>query len=89
MKKNLPLRLECICYLTCANWFATFLDPKNRGPKFTWDNFPNLVANQCAIQAVLVTDFNLSEATKNRYDKQIRALGKKYTQSLLEAAKLV
>ena len=88
-RKFLPMRLEAICYKTCARWFAMLQDTQYQGAKFTWENFPNLAANQCAIQCALDMDEKLSEDTKKRYIKQIKQLGKAFSFDLVKSANLV
>jgi len=46
-------RVALICYATVSHLFATFQNPKNRGPNFTWELFIDIAERHVSTQISL------------------------------------
>ena len=42
-----------------AQLYADFLDPKNQGEKFTWEDFPDMVSRLCRVNLFMVFSQNV------------------------------
>lgn len=47
LSNKLKKEIALYCYATVSGMFADFLNPVNRGTKFTWQKFPKMVADLC------------------------------------------
>ena len=48
LPKSVQSNVALSCYAIVANRFAEFHNPKYRGSKFNWDNFPEMMKSSCA-----------------------------------------
>ena len=46
-------KVSLICHATVASMFASFCNPKFRGPNFTWEKFPQMMEGMCATQVFM------------------------------------
>lgn len=67
--------------------FATFLNDKMRGDKFTWDKFPDMMARHCALQVAL----NVKHAKKDEaeYEAKAEQYGREIATHLIKTAGFV
>lgn len=88
MSPSLPLRLQCICYITVSKLFAElhkYVDPNNpMGLK--WRDFPDIAGSNCKRQVFLNTDSTISLKTQCRQQKQAEQLGYNFAQTLMKEA---
>lgn len=47
LPKTLQNNIALGCHAIVAGEFASFQNPKNRGPAFEWDGFPSMMASRC------------------------------------------
>ena len=72
-------QITLVAYATVSNLFATFHNPKMRGEKFTWDNFPDIAQSMVATQvfmSVVIKD--------NKKQKEAEEYGKKIAYQIAE-----
>lgn len=55
LPKNLQNQIALGCYAIVADNFATFHNPKMRGPAFEWKNFPKMMESRCETSIFLNT----------------------------------
>jgi hypothetical protein len=53
LSKKTQLEVQLFCRATVGYMFAFMHNPLYRGARFTWDGFPDLMADQCAAQVHL------------------------------------
>ena len=53
LSRTQELFVEKMCLTVVGEMFASFHNPKFRGPNFTWGGFPDLVSNLCAQQIAI------------------------------------
>jgi hypothetical protein len=52
------IEISLVCHATVGSMLATMINPKYRGAAFTWDCFPEMMAEHCKTQvfmSVLIT----------------------------------
>ena len=49
-------RISLHCHAVAVHHFAMFHNPKYRGPKFKWENFPEILASYCETQAFCICE---------------------------------
>lgn len=87
MIKSLPMRLQCICYITVAKLFADlhkYVSDEPYGMK--WKHFLELASSQCKKQVFLNTIPEISLKTQLRQQRQAEELGYDFAISLLKEA---
>jgi len=47
-------KISLHCHAVAVHHFAMFHNPKYRGPKFTWNKFPEILAEHCETQAFCI-----------------------------------
>jgi hypothetical protein len=50
MSPNKKKDVALACYAMVSSTFAMMHNPKFRGPKFTWENFPEMMAERCKVE---------------------------------------
>ena len=50
-KKKMEISL--VCHATVGNMMATMCNPKYRGANFTWERFPEMMAEHCKTQVFM------------------------------------
>lgn len=45
--------IELICYATVGHMMAVMHNPRYRGAKFTWEDFPEMMASHCEMQVTM------------------------------------
>ena len=68
------LEIANICYANVSSEFASFCNPKFRGPNFTWSNFVDMCANWAPLW--------MMQNYVNGNEKDINALAIKYTREI-------
>ena len=90
MANYLPMRLQCVCYITTAKIFADLHKYVMNGPShmgLQWKDFPNIASSDCKRQVFLNTDpYKISLKTQLRQQKQAEKLGYDFAISLLKEA---
>lgn len=89
--KTLPqktkLRISALCYAVVSHAFAEFINEKNRGPNFNWENFPDRMKFWCREQVYLANIGN----NKNKKDcyKHAEETGEEIAKNLIKWAGFV
>lgn len=87
MIKHLPMRLQCICYITVAKIFADLHKHVSDNPMgVKWKDFPNIASSDCKRQVYLNTVPEISLKTQLRQQRQAEKLGYNFAISLLKEA---
>lgn len=87
MNKPLPMRLQCICYITIAKLFAELHKHVSDHPfGIKWKHFPELAGNACKKQVYLNTIDEILIETQVRQQKQAERLGYDFAIRLLKEA---
>lgn len=73
------LEIANICYANVAGEFATFCNPKFRGPNFTWEHF----AEMCEEQAHIWMMTNLVKGSEKEINKTAAKYAKEIATTLL------
>lgn len=47
------MQISLVCHATVGNWMAAMCNPKKRGSAFTWEKFPDMMAEHCRDQVYL------------------------------------
>ena len=78
-------KISLHCHAMAVHFFPMFLNPKNRGPNFTWEGFPELLAGFCETQAFL----NCTNKRKRKaYEKHGYETGKSIGEQMVKEAGL-
>lgn len=87
MIKPLPMRLQCICYITVGRLFAEFTKATLDVPaSLRWKDFLTFASNDCKRQVYLNTTPNISPNTQLRQQKQAEKLGYDFGKILMKDA---
>ena len=81
MTENKTLTIANYCYAIVAGNFAMFTNPANQGPKFDWENFPDMMAEKCKTEVFV----HVRTIKKNTQEIQELAetFGREIAESLL------
>lgn len=88
MNNSLPMRLQCVCYITTAKLFANLHKHVSDNPMgIKWKDFPNIASSDCKRQVYLNTDpYKISLKTQLKQQKQAEKLGYDFAIILLKEA---
>lgn len=79
------LCLFATSYTACL--FATFMRPGSQGPKFTWENFPNLAASMASTNVMI--SMKISTAAEDASKKIVSDIAQKVGKKLVDEAGLI
>lgn len=87
MKANTQNLLALWCHSAAIGLFERFSDQKNRGPNFSWDNFPSFVADYCSTNVFV----NVTYPKVQQAEVELHAFntGKELGMQLAKSAKLL
>lgn len=78
--------IEFYCCSYVGTMFSMMLNPKFRGENFTWENFPNMVANLCEVGVHL--EISSSPMQKDAVGEYARKMAinyaEKYVKNMME-----
>lgn len=87
MNKPLPMRLQCVCYITVGRLFAEFTKEVTDNPMgLKWKDFLNVACSNCKRQVYLNTIPDISLKTQLRQQKQAEKLGYDFGKMLMKDA---
>jgi hypothetical protein len=78
--------LALLCHACAINLFPTMLNPFYRGKKFTWDKFPEMLANVCEDQAI-IESFEFDDKKKEQYRNHARKTGRQIGERMIKIMK--
>lgn len=87
MKELQQLRIANQCYAVVSDMFATFLDVKMRGEKFTWDKFPDMMASLCPRYVALNVKYLKKDEAE--YETKAEEYGREIATRLIKRAGFV
>lgn len=76
-------KVSLVCHATVSHMFAMFCNPKYRGEKFKWENFPDMMAGQCETQVFLA---NIKGRNQEEIKEHARDTGARIAQKMIEDA---
>lgn len=71
IKKPLPMHYRLLALTYVSSRFADFHNPRNRGSKFRWSQFPDLVYRLATTDLFLYFKDGESEPWKEAYGKEV------------------
>lgn len=81
-EKNMD-KVSLVCHATVAHMFAMFCNAKYRGDKFTWSNFPDMMASQCDTQVFMA---NIKGKDQEAIKEHARKTGYEIAKRMVEQA---
>lgn len=83
------LTIANTCYALVSGRFADMIKKENKGRKFYWNDFPDLMADRCATEIFLYIDMSdYSDEEKDLLENTARNFGKEISVSLVSRSGL-
>ena len=77
-------KISVCVYAYVSHMFSQMCNEKYRGPKFKWEEFPEMMADSLAIQVVI--SYNVPKYKKKKYEEQARRDARIVAKTLVENA---
>lgn len=74
-------QVDNICHVVVARLFASFHNPKFRGDKFSWNNFPNMMESYCMNQVFMA---NIANKNNTKACEYAAVKGKEFAEELVK-----
>ena len=78
ISQKLHQEIIIMCYAEISSLFAMMNNPKYRGDKFTWEDFPDMAKGLCTAKVHFLVEYSGKRKQQKQQKQQIEKMAEKY-----------